>query len=657
MRLARVATIVAVVFWSMTGMAKTVEYDVVVYGGTPGGITAAIAVAREGGSVILLEQTRHVGGLNTSGLNRDEGEHMDRRTLNGLYEMFSREAARRSGARVNPKGPRMWHSHIAEDVFLEMIEQAGVKVRYEQLIENVKKDKTNITELRGRGGSVYRAKVFIDATYEGDLMAAAGVSYTVGREGRDEYNESLAGVRYMDKKIKSSPYDDNGNLLPGIIPGKPPAEFTASPIPICYNIRLNLSTDPKNQVPIEKPQEYNPWQYELLARSFESGKLKGARLKGAKQILGLYVLPGRKRECNNRQYSVISMSIPGAQTAWAEASFEERDAIHEKYRTYTHGLLWFLKTDKRVPESIRNEMAQYGFCRDEWQDNDHWPWYLYIRAARRMKGRYIMTQHDIIDNLDKEDVIHIGSHFIDSHHVTRYAFDKDHFINEGRIWQKSKNFDIPYRAITPKSEECENLLVPVCVSASNVAFAAIRLEPTWMHLGEAAGIAAVMAAKNRSTVQAVDVGKLQACLRQLSIPLEVPESQPMTDAKSTIVLSAVEKPSVGGFVVVSGCSDTGFIEGFGLKGRIVQAMDTDSAAIEKVRRQLHAKKLYGALSARRFDGKHLPYIDNLVNLYVKLESFEVTDDEIRRVLTPGGRAINAEGKTLFAKNRPVEMDE
>ena len=255
-------------------------------------------------------------------------------------------------------------------------------------------------------------------------------------------------------------------------------------------------------------------QYELLARSLSSGDLKRAG-----QIFGFYGMPGGKKECNNTQFSIVSMSMPGEQTAWAEASFEEREAIHRKYRDYTHGLLWFLKSDPRVPESIRKEMAGYGFCKDEWADNDHWPYYLYIRAARRMKGATIMTQTDITENRDKPDVIHIGSHYIDSHHVARYAYDENHFINEGRIWEAGKNFDIPYRAITPKKEECRNLLVPVCVSSSAVAFCAIRLEPTWMHLGEVSGMAAAIAIRDAVDIQDIEVRKLQEEILEAGIPL------------------------------------------------------------------------------------------------------------------------------------------
>ena len=494
------------------------DYDIVVYGGTPGGIAASIAAAREGASVALLEQTNHVGGLSTSGLNRDEGNHMIRWTLGGFSDRFTREAAKRSGTDPNAERVRIWVSKIAEELFLEMLSEQNIPIVYGQLIEGVEMDGSKIQALYTRDGNRYRAKVFIDATYEGDLMAAAGVSYTVGRESRDTYNESMAGVRYMDEMIKVSPYDENGKLLPGIMPGKPPEEFSASPVPLCYNVRLNLSLNPANQVAIEKPEGYDPRQYELLVGSFKSGKIDSIN-----KVLGLYPMPDDKRELNNRQYSIVSLSMPGEQTPWAEASFEEREAIHEKYRAYTHGLLWFLKSDPRVPAAMREDMAQYGFCKDEWKDNNHWPWYLYIRAARRMQGEYILTQADVTTTTDKEDVIHIGSHYIDAHHVTRYAVDQDHYINEGRIWQEGVPFDIPYGVITPKSEECENLLVPVCASASAVAFCTIRLEPTWMHLGEVSGIAAAMAIDNNSSVQNIDVAELQKRIKAVGIPLDSPE--------------------------------------------------------------------------------------------------------------------------------------
>ncbi len=518
-----VCVIAAGLVFCLLSHATEVSRDVVVYGGTPAGITAAIAAARDGHSVLLLEQTMHVGGLSTSGLNRDEAEHMDTRTFGGLSEKFLLRAHLRTRGWTKLKHPdqrypRTWQSKVAEEVFLEMLKEAGVEVRFEQLLKSVEKKAASIVSLTVRGDTTYKAKVFIDCTYEGDLMAKAGVSYAMGRESRDQYKESLAGVRYLDDPIPVAPYDKDGKLLPGIMPGKPPAEFSASPHPIGYNIRLNLSFDPENMVEIQKPERYDPKQYELLLGNFQNGKLTKVD-----NVLALYGMPGKKAECNNKQAAIVSMNMPGVQTAWAEATFEEREAIHRKYRDYTHGLLWFMKSDPRMPEKVRKEMATFGFCKDEWTDNDHWPWYLYIRAARRMVGPVVITQHDITKTRDKKEVIHIGSHYIDSHHITRYAYDKNSFINEGRIWQKGMNFDIPYRAITPKQEECDNLLVPVCVSSSAVAFCAIRLEPTWMHLGEVSGMAASLAIRNKSTVQDIDVPALQGMIVKQGMPLEVPD--------------------------------------------------------------------------------------------------------------------------------------
>lgn len=496
----------------------TQRADVVVYGGTPGGITSAIAAAREGKRVILFEPTRHVGGLATSGLNRDESEHMHRdETFGGLADRFFLEAATRSGTNANRKA-KVWQSRVAEQVFIEMLDEAGVSVVYEQRLESVERNGRSIRTLTTTAGRVYAAQVFIDASYEGDLLAKAGVSYVTGRESRDTYHESLAGATYPDEPIDVSPFDDAGNLLPGVMHGEPPVAGSASPHPTPYNIRLNLTTDLDNRVDITRPSNYDPKQYELLARCIEAGQFNSIG-----QIIGRYGMPGNKVEINNRQQAVVSMSIPGAQTPWAEASHEERDAIHLAYRDYTHGLLWLLKTDPRVPEAMRQDMARYGLCRDEWTNNGHFPWQLYVREARRMRGSYVLTQHDITETREKQDVIHLGSHFIDSHAVARYATEDGGFINEGRLWQQGQIYQLPYRAITPKQDECDNLLVPVCVSASHIAFCSIRVEASWMMLGEAAGIAAAMACDNTCPVQSISVPRLQDRLRELRIPLDLPE--------------------------------------------------------------------------------------------------------------------------------------
>ena len=236
-------------------------------------------------------------------------------------------------------------------------------------------------------------------------------------------------------------------------------------------------------------------------------------------------MPGGKVEGNNRQFSIVSISIPGAQTHWSEASYAQREQIHQDYRDYTHGLLWFLKTDPRVPQAMRDDMAKYGLCKDEWVDNGHWPWQLYVREARRMRGSYLMTQHDITIDRNKDDVIHLGSHFIDSHQPTRYATQDGGFINEGRLWQKGAVYALPYRAITPKQDQCDNLLVPVCVSATHVAFCSVRVEASWMMLGEAAGIAAAMAGQGGISVQEIDIAPLQHRIRAAGIPLKMPVAE------------------------------------------------------------------------------------------------------------------------------------
>lgn len=506
-----------------TGTQGDHRADVVVYGGTPGGITAAIAASREGQSVILLEPTQHVGGMSTSGLNRDEAEHMVRdATFGGLADRFFTAAALRSGANPRAKA-KVWHSRVAEQVFIEMLEQAGVVVHYEQAVDSVDKRGTTITSLTTTDASVYAGRVFIDASYEGDLLARAGVSYATGRESKAAYDESLAGAVYPDKPIAVSPVNAGGQLLFGVMPGPPPEPGSASAHPTPYNIRLNLTMREDNFVEITRPDNYDASQHELLARCIEAGLFTSVG-----QILGRYGMPGGKVECNNRQFSIVSMSIPGAQTPWSEASYEQREQIHQDYRDYTHGQLWFLKTDPRVPQAMRDDMARYGFCKDEWADNGHFPWQLYVREARRMRGSYVMTQRDITTSREKDDAIHLGSHFIDSHQPTRYATKDGGFINEGRLWQRGEIYSFPYRAITPKQDECTNLLIPVCVSATHIAFCSIRVEASWMMLGEAAGIAAAMAQRADVAVQAIDIATLQERVRTTGIPLSMPTPESVT---------------------------------------------------------------------------------------------------------------------------------
>jgi hypothetical protein len=485
--------------------------DVVVYGATPAGITASIAAADSGQAVLLLAPKRHVGGMSTSGLGRNEAPHLSpKKTFGGLAQQFFNQ--------IRPGGPgnRRWHAHKAERIFEKMLSEAGVDVRYQQRLDRVTMKGPCIQRLHTQRGRAYNANVFIDATYEGDLLAAAGVSYKLGRESRDQYGETLAGVRYR-RRIDIDVRDAHGDLLPGVTATNNglPEEGSGDHRVMCYNVRLNITDNPENRVPIEKPKGYDPRDYALLLRCIKAGVLEDAG-----DILGMYGLPGGKVELNNRQAGIVSLGMLGAQHGWAEASYPQRAKIHRRHRRYTQGMLWFLQHDPRVPENIQQRLKPYGLCKDEWPDNDHWPYYLYVREARRMVGPDVMTQADVTTDRAKESVIALGSHFIDSHDVARFAHPKGGFVNEGRLWQPGRIFDLPYWAMTPKKTQCQNLLVPVCVSASHVAFSAIRLEPTWMKLGEVAGLAAAIANKQALAVQQVPIDRLQQHARRRGIPLE-----------------------------------------------------------------------------------------------------------------------------------------
>jgi hypothetical protein len=514
----------------------TDSFEIVIYGGTPSGVVAAVAAARRGARVLVLEQTRHVGGLSTSGLNTSESEHMLPVSFSGLASEFYRRVGKQYGFDLPLY---RWESHVAERVFNEMLDEAGVVVRFEQWVDRVEKQSGKIRQIVMTNGSVVAGKVFVDATYEGDLMARAGISYTFGRESRDEYSEPQAGMRFVesldelrgtndsratDEPIDASPYANDGILLPGFVSADEIVIGGADHKVMNYNYRVTVSRA-SNRVPITPPPQYNPDAFIILARWL--AKSSTVRLRDivawmphpsgryrADQPAVKQVIEDDKWELNNRQASIISLGHFGGQFEYPDANYEKRRAIIADHRHWNQGLLYFLGHDENVPAALRAEMMHWGLAADEYADNDHWPYYLYIREARRMKGALVMTQHDVLTDRTKPDRIAIGSHWIDSHHVQRVALSKEQFRNEGRIWVPVfEPFDIPYRILTPLAGECENLLVPVCVSASHVAFCSIRLESTWMTLGHAAGTAATLALGAGKPVQEIEIPKLQSALR------------------------------------------------------------------------------------------------------------------------------------------------
>jgi hypothetical protein len=361
------------------------------------------------------------------------------------------------------------------------------------------------------------AKVFIDAGYEGDLMArAGGIKYTWGRESREEFGEEAAGIRLDKSTRQAATVDEEGNLLPGISGwARDFKDGAADRTVMNYNWRLTLSKDPAWRVPMPEAKKYDRNRYRLLENWLREKTAAGQSVKLI-DIIDLYShAPGRpdKKELNNKQAAIISVGHFGGQRNYPDGDYATRERIIADHTDYTVGLFHFLATDASVPESLRTETAQWGLHKEEFPDNGHWPYQFYVREARRLRGAYVVTQKDVVEDRRKPDSIAVGSHFIDSHHIQRLAVSPTEFLNEGRIWRVGYAYQIPYRALTPKEEECPNLLVPGAASYTHVAFCTYRLESTWMMAGHAAGVAAATAAREGKSVQSLDVPALQEKLR------------------------------------------------------------------------------------------------------------------------------------------------
>lgn len=503
--------------------ATPANYDVITYGGTPAGIAASIHAARDGARTLLIEPTKHVGGLSTSGINTAESEHMLAWTIGGFADEFYRRMGRyyeqnKERLTYPHKDKRLdtlyfFESSVAEKTYLEMLKEAGVEVRYGASVDTVRKDGLKIVAITLTDGTELSAKAFVDASYEGDLMARAGVRYAVGREAGAEFGEEAAGIRFDKTPRKARTVDAQGNLLPGISAwAKDLKEGEAHRAPMNYNFRLTVAKDPQLQVPIPSPKNYDASRYALLAGWLRDQAAQKKPVKLA-DLIDLYERRNGKFELNNKQSAIISLGHFGGQFDWPDAGYAQRAQIYEDHLNYTLGLLYFLANDPAVPANVRSEMKSLGLHKDEFTDNGHLPYQLYVREARRMRGAYVMRQQDVQTERRKPDSIGMSSHFIDCHHVQRVAVSPDAFVNEGRIWRMGYANQIPYRAITPKAEECSNLLVPGAASYTHVAFCTLRLESTWMIVGHAAGLAAAEIARKGIPAQTVDVPALQKKLQ------------------------------------------------------------------------------------------------------------------------------------------------
>jgi hypothetical protein len=347
--------------------------------------------------------------------------------------------------------------------------------------------------------------MFIDATYEGDLLAAAGINYHVGRESKEAYGEQWNGVQtgvlhhghhFGAVKTKISPYLEPGNPLSGFLPRinlEHPGEFGTEDKKIqAYCFRMCLTDHAENRVKFPKPKGYDPKQYELLARILSSGW---------NQVFGKFDrIPNRKTDTNN--HGPFSTDNIGMNYDYPDGSYERRREIIDEHRVYQQGLLWFYANDVRVPKLIRNKMRTWGLAKDEFNDNDNWPHQIYVREARRMIGKYVMTENELLKKRPTPESVGMGSYTMDSHNVQRYVTPEGYVQNEGDIGVSTRGpYQIAYGSLVPKKKECENLLVPVCVSSSHIAFGSIRMEPVFMILGQSAATAALLSLAENLAVQ------------------------------------------------------------------------------------------------------------------------------------------------------------
>jgi hypothetical protein len=503
------------------------EYDVVVYGGTAGGVAAAVQAARLGKRVVLIEPGKHLGGMTSGGLGAtDIG---NKAAIGGIarefYQLVRKHYAddaswkyeRRAdfkGGGHEPNEDTAWtfEPHVAEKICKDLLRRHNVPVILGGRLDLKKpmlKDGNRIHYIVMESGQGYSGKVFIDATYEGDLMAAAGVAYHVGREANRTYGETLNGVQVRNathhqflKPIDpyAKPGDPASGLLPRVHAGPPGTDGEGDRRVQAYNFRLCATDRPENRRPWPKPENYDAKQYELLLRNFEAGD---HRLPWNPLLM-----PNRKTDANNNY--AFSTDDVGMNYAYPEGDYATRARIWKEHVEYQQGLMWTLANHPRVPEAVRRHFQTWGLARDEFTDTDNWPHQLYVREARRMVGAYVMLEQNCRGQRLAEDSVGLAAYTMDSHNTQRYVTADGHVRNEGDVQVGGfPPYPISYRAIVPKAEECGNLLVPVCLSASHISYGSIRMEPVFMVLGQSAATAAALAIDANVPVQQVDYAKLR----------------------------------------------------------------------------------------------------------------------------------------------------
>ncbi|MGV3640949.1 MAG: FAD-dependent oxidoreductase [Adhaeribacter sp.] len=520
------------------GKGRPLKADLIVYGGTSAAITAAVQAVRMGKTVLVVSPDQHLGGLSSGGLgftdtgNKEVIGGLAREFYHRIYLHYQQSKAwqwqqqseygnKGQGTPAMDGAERtMWifEPHVAEAVFEDLVREHKIQVYRDEWLDReqglVKKD-SRIVSFRTLSGKTFAGAMFIDATYEGDLMAAAGVDYHVGREANSQYGEEWNGVQVgvlhhaHHFKAQVDPYKVPGKpesgLLPLISADHPGVRGQADNKVQAYCFRMCLSNHPDNRVPFPKPEGYDPGQYEVLARVFQSGW---------RELFQKYdPIPNRKTDTNN--HGPVSTDYIGMNYDYPEASYARRREIIKAHENYQKGLLYFMATDPRIPADLQRQLNTWGLAKDEFKDNGNWPHQLYVREARRMVSDYVMTEHETLGRRAVAQPVGMGSYSLDSHNIQRYVKPDGYVQNEGDIGVSVKTpYQIGFGALVPKKAEAQNLLVPVCLSSTHIAYGSIRMEPVFMILGQSAATAAVLALEKGLAVQDLDYNQLRARLEQ-----------------------------------------------------------------------------------------------------------------------------------------------
>ncbi len=516
--------------------ATTTTADLIIYGGTSAGVIAAVQAKRMGKSAVIVCPDKHLGGLSSGGLGfTDTGDKsviggLAREFYHRIWQHYDRPEAWRWQKKeqygnkgqgtpaIDGENRTMWifEPHVAEQVFEDFVREHHLRVDRDEWLDRargVQKKNGRITSITMLSGKTYAGRMFIDATYEGDLMAAAGVEYHVGREARSVYGETWNGVQtgvlhhrhhFGVLKEKISPYVVPGDPASGVLPRistEPPGEYGQGDKRVqAYCYRFCATDHPDNRIPWPKPDGYDPAQYELLLRVFNAG--------WRETFDKFDPIPNRKTDSNN--HGPFSTDNIGMNYDYPEASYERRREILREHETYQKGWLYFIANDPRVPADVQKEMRRWGLARDEFKDNGGWPHQIYVRESRRMIGKHVMTENELLKKRPTPESVGMGSYTIDSHNVQRYITPEGYVQNEGDIGVSTQGpYEIAYGALVPKAGQCDNLLVPVCVSASHIAFGSIRMEPVFMILAQSAATAASLAMDRSIPVQEVPYAQLR----------------------------------------------------------------------------------------------------------------------------------------------------